>query len=69
MVGKGQDVVFTLNTILEYFDDRNTDSIKIRKPTVGEIGEVSAISEANRKRCRDKTCYIHCPRQLAPLTA
>jgi len=30
----GSDVVFSLNTILEYFDDRNTDSIKVRPPPI-----------------------------------
>ena len=30
----GSDVVFSLNTILEYFDDRNVDSIKVRPPPI-----------------------------------
>ena len=35
-----------------------------------EGGELhNAMSEANRKSCRGKTCYIHCLRQFAPLAA
>ncbi|GMI39295.1 hypothetical protein TrCOL_g1827 [Triparma columacea] len=55
MTNKGQDVVFTLNTILEYFDDRNVDNIKLgKKPTVLEDGSFPVVLEEDLEPSKKK---------------